>query len=177
MGRKGREEKGSMTSKKSPSKSEAEAASNGPAFDQVRRFWQSPLVEQALISADIESSMAHVRMLGETNIVAPVLAQEVLHGLEKIRTEIADGKSLLSPEDRDIHASIYRRLFELVGRNADLMNMAISRNDQIATDIRLWLRDNLIDILSKVWELRQLLLKLAKRDLELVMPGNTHMQP
>jgi argininosuccinate lyase len=122
--------------------------------------------------------MAHVRMLGDTNIVAPALAQEVLQALAKIRTEIPNsGNNLLAPEDRDIHASIHRRLSELIGRDADLVNIGISRNDQIATDIRLWLRDNLIDILSKVWDLRELLVNLAARDLEIVMPGYTHMQP
>jgi argininosuccinate lyase len=147
------------------------------SFDEVRRFWQTPKVEQALVAADIESSIAHVRMLGDVNIVPLATAQSVIHGLEEIRSECAAGKSFLSPADADIHASLHRRLQEIVGENADVLHVAKSRNDQIATDIRLWLRGSVIDILSKLTDLRQLFLQLAERDLEIIMPGYTHMQP
>ena len=153
------------------------AVKPAPSFDEVRRFWQTPKVEQALVAADIESSIAHVRMLGETNIVPAELAQSVITGLEEIRSECAAGNSFLSPADADIHASLHRRLQSIVGENADILHVAKSRNDQIATDIRLWLRDSVIDILSKLSDLRQLFLQLAERDLEVIMPGYTHMQP
>ena len=152
-------------------------ASTGPSFDEVRRFWQTPKVEQALVAADIESSIAHVRMLGETKIVPLELAQEVIAGLEEIRSQCASGNSFLSPSDSDIHSSLHRRLAQLIGGAADVLHVAKSRNDQIATDIRLWLRDSVIDILSKLSDLRLLFLQLAERDLEIMMPGYTHMQP
>lgn len=152
-------------------------AAGAPSFDEVRRFWQSPKVEQALVAADIESSIAHVRMLGETKIIPSDLAHEVIHGLEEIRGECAHGQSFLAPSDRDIHSSLHRRLQEMIGGNADVLLLAKSRNDQIATDIRLWLRDAVIDILSKLSDLRGLFLQLAERDLEIIMPGYTHMQP
>ncbi|MDR3615762.1 MAG: argininosuccinate lyase [Candidatus Obscuribacterales bacterium] len=160
-------------------KVQAQVSTNnvGPNFDQVRRFWQSPKVEQALVSADIESSIAHVRMLGATGIVHQQIATDVVLALEQLRREFADGGSFLQPGDADIHTGIQRRLEEIVGELAPVLNVAKSHNDHIATDIRLWLRDAIIDILNKMTDLRQLFLQLAERDQEAIMPGYTHMQP
>ena len=87
------------------------------------------------------------------------------------------GKPVLESNDIDIHAAIHRRLHHIVGDMADVVRIAKSHNDQIATDIRLWLRDATIDIFSRLCDVRFLLLQLAQRDLEAVMPGYTHMQP
>jgi argininosuccinate lyase len=163
--------------KKIPPETPLDDAPPAPNFEEVRRFWQSPTVEQALVSADIESSIAHVRMLDETGILSKTDAAEVLAGLEQIRQEFAGGETFLEPGDADIHSGVQRRLSQIVGPPGEGLSVAISHNDQIATDIRLWLRDAVIDILNKLADLKQLLLDLAERDLEKIMPGYTHMQP
>ncbi len=148
-----------------------------PSFDQFRRFWQSPEVERTLLCADIESSIAHVRMLGETGIVEKQVSADVVAGLEQIRKELAQGSPVLQDGDVDIHSAIHRRLGDIVGSMADVVRIAKSHNDQIATDIRLWLRDVTLDIYSLLLQVRFKLLQLAERDMDVVMPGYTHMQP
>jgi argininosuccinate lyase len=146
-------------------------------FDQVRRFWQSSRVEQTLVFHDIESSQAHVRMLGETGIISQENATKVLDALEQVRQEWAQGRSFFSHGDQDIHVALERRLHELVGEDAFCLRIAKSRNDQIATDLRLWLRDGVFDDFALLLGLRQTLIELAARDLEVIMPGYSHMQP
>jgi argininosuccinate lyase len=150
---------------------------NTNEFNQVRRFWQSYRVEQTLVFHDIESSQAHVRMLGQTGIIESEHASKVLEALEHVRQEWAQGKSFLTNDDLDIHSALERRLHELVGELAFCLRIAKSRNDQIATDLRLWLRDGVFDVFALLLGLRQTLIDLAARDLEVPMPGYTHMQP
>jgi len=148
-----------------------------PDFEKVRRFWQTPQVEQSLVRYDIESSLAHIKMLGETGIIELEIANRVGEALEQIRQELAAGKPFLLSEDMDIHGGLERRLKEIVGDLALSLRVAKSRNDQIATDIRLWLREALWEIADDLSGLREALLDLAERDLDIVMPGYTHMQP
>jgi argininosuccinate lyase len=141
------------------------------------RRWQNPEVEESLLSYDVASASAHVRMLGETGIIDKAGATAVLEALARIAGDLADGKSFLGPADVDIQSGLERRLTEMVGDLAAVLRIAKSRNDQVATDIRLWLRDGLAGIFAALVGLRQELLALAERDLEVVMPGYTHMQP
>ncbi len=150
---------------------------DNPEFNPIRRFWQNPRVEQALLSHDIESTVAHVRMLGLTGIINTSEAETVVEGLEQIRRELAEGQVFLKPDDLDIHVALERRLEQVAGEVAQVVRVAKSRNDQIATDVRLWLRDAVFDIFVHLCELRQIFLGLAQRDLGTVMPGYTHMQP
>ncbi|MBI4534623.1 MAG: argininosuccinate lyase [Candidatus Melainabacteria bacterium] len=150
---------------------------HAPEFDQVRRFWQNPKVEQILAIHDIKSSLAHVRMLGQTGIITQEVTAAVLKGLDEICQELGSGKNFLAADGQDIHMGLERRLQAIVGDLAMVLRIAKSRNDQIATDIRLWLREAIFDVFADVCLLRQLLLDLAQRDLDVVMPGYTHMQP
>ena len=159
---------GKQVPRESKAESPGSTAPATPSFDQVRRFWQSPDVEQALLVADV---------LGETGIIEREIALDVIDALEQIETELKAGTPVLEPNDNDIHAAIHRRLHHMLGDTADVVRIAKSHNDQIATDIRLWLRDATIDIFSRLLDVRMSLLQLAERDLEVVMPGYTHMQP
>lgn len=145
--------------------------------DRLRRFWQSPEVERQLAPHDIASSIAHVRMLGETGIVEHDLAKAVVDGLKQIEKELSQGQSFLKADHLDIHSGLEQRLSELVGDLSMTLRIAKSSNDQIATDVRLWLRDAVLDTFGELLGLRAELIKLAERDLEIVMPGYTHMQP
>jgi argininosuccinate lyase len=147
-------------------------------FDQIRRrFWHETEIEEALLTYDLQCVIAHVRMLAETKIVDKSAATQVLEALAQVRQELSEDKSYLKPTDSDIHAALERRLKELVGEQAALVHTARSRNDQIATVMRLWLRDMLGDIFDSILELRAQFVQLAERDLDVVMPGYTHMQP
>jgi argininosuccinate lyase len=158
-----------------PNKADQEPAVD---YEQVRRrFWHETEIEEALLNYDIECTQAHVRMLGETAIVDKQSAKIVIDALDKIRSEVNEGKSYLSPEDADIHTGMERRLQELVGDVAILVRTAKSRNDQIATDVRMWLRDAISEVFLALLAIRRELVMLAERDLEIIMPGYTHMQP
>lgn len=142
-----------------------------------RRFWLNPEIEESLCSYDLESSLAHMQMLGQTGIIDGGTRDKIVAALETIKSELSLGRSFLGPEDADIHAGLERRLKESVGDLARLVRTAKSRNDQIATDIRLWLRDAVSDLLAATMNVRRLLMALAERDLDVIMPGYTHMQP
>jgi argininosuccinate lyase len=139
--------------------------------------WYSSLIEQVLAEFDILSNIAHVKMLGEVNIIDKKDADRLVEGLKTIKVELSSGTKLIESYDTDIHEAIERRLKELVGDIASSIRIAKSHNDQIATDIRLWLRENVLVIFAKLNKLRQVLIELAKRDLNILMPGYTHMQP
>lgn len=151
-------------------------------FEAVRRFWQSPYVERPLFFYDLESSLAHVKMLAKTGIIGDDVSESVVKGLQSLQELVSSSdlsalNQLIGEEDIDIHVAIERKLEEMIGENAHVLRIAKSRNDQIATDIRLWLRDCLKEIFDKLIRLRSVLQQLAERDLEKVMPGYTHMQP
>jgi argininosuccinate lyase len=160
---------------------ERERDQDGRAVDgtHVRRyFFNETEIEEALLSYDLETTQAHVRMLGETEIIDRLSAKAIMEALERIKAEVADGKGYLSPEDADIHEAMERRLKQLVGDEvASVVRLAKSRNDQIATDIRLWLREAVLETFQGLLTLRQQLIALAERDIEVIMPGYTHMQP
>jgi argininosuccinate lyase len=120
-------------------------------------------------------------MLSKTGIVAEKTANAVIDELNKIKRQLETGEfdknNHLYANETDIHRALERRLEEIIGEAAGVLNLAKSRNDQIATDVRLWLREAIVNIHNQLLELRKILLGLAERDLQSVMPGYTHMQP
>lgn len=145
--------------------------------NQLLRFGRHPELETQLAKYDLESTLAHVKMLGQTEIIDSETAKAVLDGLAQIKQELSEGKTYLKSEHLDIHCGLEERLSELIGQQALSLRIAKSSNDQIATDVRLWLRDAVLDVFAELLELRLELVKLGERDLEIVMPGYTHMQP
>ncbi|WP_425089285.1 argininosuccinate lyase [Stappia sp.] len=132
--------------------------------------------DRKLYSQDIEGSKAHVRMLAAREIVAADDAEKIAHGLDTIRSEIESGAFTFQRSLEDIHMNIEARLAELIGPTAGRLHTARSRNDQVATDFRMWVRDTL-DTLDD--QLTALIQGLAERALEHagdVMPGFTHLQ-
>jgi len=133
--------------------------------------------DQRLAGHDLAGSTAHVQMLAAQGIVSQADADAILHGLGQIAVEIAENRFAFKREFEDIHLNIEARLAELIGPVAGRLHTARSRNDQVATDLRLWLRAACERANTGLLALARALLDQAERHAGTVMPGFTHMQP
>ncbi|MGZ8478483.1 MAG: argininosuccinate lyase [Candidatus Binatia bacterium] len=161
--------------KKSSSKLWGGRFSGGTA-DSVEAFTASIAVDARLYRHDIMGSIAHAKMLGKQRIIPLRDAQKIVRGLAAIEREIENGKFEFSPADEDIHMNIERRLTEKIGSAGGKLHTARSRNDQVALDMRLYLRDEVAAILLLLKTLQRELAKAAKKNLDVIMPGYTHLQ-
>lgn len=144
---------------------------------QFRRVRLNKQMEQELFYRALFSTHAHVTMLSETGIIADTPAEALLHAIDGITNELKSGVDLLQANDADVYAALERLLRDRVGEEFILARTAKSHNDQAATDLRLWLRDSVLEIADRILTLRRIFLDLAQRDIDTVMPGYTHMQP
>ncbi len=133
--------------------------------------------DKRLAAQDLAGSKAHARMLADQGIITQDDAASILQGLDKIAAEIADGKFTFKRELEDIHLNIEQRLSEIIGPAAGRLHTARSRNDQVATDFRLWVREACARAEEGLLALQLALLKQADAHAETIMPGFTHMQP
>jgi argininosuccinate lyase len=147
-----------------------------PVDEQVKRFTASVAFDQRLAKYDIEGSLAHARMLAARGILPPRDLAAIERGLAAVRREIEAGTFEWSLEAEDVHLNIERRLTALAGDAGRRLHTARSRNDQVATDLRLWLRDEIDAILELIVALERALLDQAERHAALIMPGFTHLQ-
>lgn len=147
-----------------------------PVSDIVKRYTASVSFDQRLALFDIQGSLAHAQMLQTANILSAAEFSAIQAGMKQIEQEISAGKFVWSIDLEDVHLNIEKRLTEIVGDAGKRLHTARSRNDQVTTDIRLWLRyeiDNLIILLKK---LQHTLAQLALEQADTIMPGFTHMQ-
>ncbi|HEL1620176.1 TPA: argininosuccinate lyase [Streptococcus suis] len=142
----------------------------------VEEFGASIRFDQKLAKYDIQGSLAHVKMLGSTGIIAPEEAQAIQTGLEELLADYEAGKLVFDVRNEDIHMNIESLLTEKIGPVAGKLHTARSRNDQVATDMHLYLKDTLFQVVDKLTNLRQVLLDLAEEHVETIMPGYTHLQ-
>ena len=142
----------------------------------VEAFTSSIDVDWRLYAHDIVGSIAHAEMLGRQRIISRREARRIVAGLKSIQKEIEDGVFRFSARDEDIHMNIERRLIEKIGRAGEKLHTARSRNDQVALDMRLYLKEELGNILNLVGGLERELARAARRFLPVVMPGYTHLQ-
>src|SRR5262245_13711217 len=147
-----------------------------PATELAQRFTASVSFDRRLAEFDIEASIAHARMLQATGIIGKGDLTAIEKGLAQIRAEIREGRFAWSAEHEDVHFNIERRLTELAGEPGKRLHTARSRNDQVATDLRLYLRAAIDQALAHVKSLQRALLDLADEHAETVMPGYTHLQ-
>ncbi len=147
-----------------------------PVAELVERFTASVTFDRRLAACDIEGSVAHARMLQATGIISAEDLRAIESGLAQIRAEIDSGEFEWSLTLEDVHLNIEKRLTELVGDAGKRLHTARSRNDQVATDIRLWLRAAIDEIAALLKTLQRTLLDLAEAHAATVMPGFTHMQ-
>jgi len=144
--------------------------------DLLRRFASSLDIDLLMAEEDIQGSMAHAMMLGEAGLLSDDEAVTLHQGLERIRDELREG--LWAPDDsqEDIHMAVEARLIELVGPVGGKLHTARSRNDQVATDVRLWLRRSMAEMTEAVRDLTAVLLDRIESDGHALIPGYTHLQ-
>jgi len=129
-----------------------------------------------LIEYDLTGSIAHAQMLAYTGIIATAEAEQLVKGLEQIRQEYRDGKFNPGVEAEDVHFAVERRLTEIVGDVGKKLHTGRSRNDQVGTDIRLYLREQIQQIRSQLRQFQTVLLAHAENHVETLIPGYTHLQ-
>jgi argininosuccinate lyase len=142
----------------------------------VETFTSSIDVDRRLYAYDIQGSIAHCRTLAKANIISAEEADELIAGLEKVKQEIEEGILPYSDALEDIHTHIESRLAEIAGKVAHKLHTARSRNDQVALDVRLYLRDTVDSIIRHLFQLQNVLVDLAGCHIETVLPGYTHLQ-
>ncbi len=142
----------------------------------VEAFTSSIDFDKRLYQYDIDGSIAHCKMLAKAAIITDDEATSLIEGLEKIRIEIREGNFEFSDSLEDIHMHIENRLAAHVGNVSRKLHTARSRNDQVALDIRLYLRDKSRSIIYGLVQLRKVLSEMAGRYIDVVLPGYTHLQ-
>jgi argininosuccinate lyase len=147
-----------------------------PATGLVQRFTASVAFDRRLAPFDIEASAAHARMLAAVGVIGKTDLAAIEKGLAQVRSEIDSGAFAWSEADEDVHRNIERRLIELAGEPGKRLHAGRSRNDQVATDLRLYLRAAIDEAARRVKSLQRAVLDLAEAHAETVMPGHTHLQ-
>ena len=147
-----------------------------PVSDLVKRYTASVFFDKRLAMFDIQGSLAHAEMLAATGIISQSDHFAIRKGMAQIRGEIERGEFVWQLDLEDVHLNIERRLTELAGDAGKRLHTGRSRNDQVATDIRLYLRSAVVDIMEQLEDLRRALAKLALANVSTVMPGFTHLQ-
>jgi argininosuccinate lyase len=143
---------------------------------EVEKFTASLPFDRRLYRHDIRGSIAHAQMLAKVGLLRAGELRAIVKGLERIEDEIAGGRFKFDIADEDIHLAIERRLIAMIGEPGRKLHTARSRNDQIALDMRLFIRDEIAEVVALIGGLRATLIKIAKRHLRTIIPGYTHLQ-
>jgi argininosuccinate lyase len=149
---------------------------SAPTSDRVEKYTSSLAVDRRLGADDVAGSRAHARMLRAIGVLSASQHRAIDAGLRAIAAELSSDSFAVSPGDEDIHTAVERRLFELAGQVAGMLHTGRSRNDQVATDLRLWARRACTDLLVALAGLQETLITRAAEHRTAPMPGYTHLQ-
>jgi argininosuccinate lyase len=147
-----------------------------PMSDLVKRYTASVFFDKRLWQADIAGSLAHAEMLAAQKIIAPADHAAIAQGLARISADIASGAFEWKLDLEDVHLNIEARLTQLVGDAGKRLHTGRSRNDQVAPDVRLWLRGEIDLISGLLLDLQKALVDIAEKNAEVILPGFTHLQ-
>ena len=147
-----------------------------PMSELVKRYTASVFFDQRLWLADITGSLAHAEMLAAQGIISADDFASIERGMAQIRAEIESGAFEWKLDLEDVHLNIEARLTQLVGDAGKRLHTGRSRNDQVATDVRLWLRDEIDIIGGLLNELQRALVEIAQQNVDVILPGFTHLQ-
>lgn len=148
----------------------------GPTHQKVEQFTESISFDRRLWRHDIIGSIAHAQMLAEVGLVSQAESDTIVAGLEQIGREIEDGTFEFRADREDIHMNIEGALIDRLGDVGRKLHTARSRNDQVATDLRLWTRDAVDEVNRLIVSLEQAFVSAAKREGDVILPGYTHLQ-
>jgi argininosuccinate lyase len=146
------------------------------ADTQVQQFTESVSFDRRLYAHDIDGSIAHAEMLAKVGLLTEAECRQIVQGLSDIRQEIEQGRFPFSAELEDVHMHIERALIDRLGDVGRKLHTARSRNDQVSTDLRLWVRDAIDRIDGRLLELERALVGRCERDAGVILPGYTHLQ-
>jgi len=147
-----------------------------PMSELVKRYTASVFFDQRLWRADITGSLAHAEMLAAQGIISPQDLADIQRGMAQIVQDIEAGRFEWQLDLEDVHLNIEARLTQLVGDAGKRLHTGRSRNDQVATDVRLWLRDEIDGLLGLLNELQRALVGVAEQNVDVILPGFTHLQ-
>ncbi len=133
-------------------------------------------IDKRLYREDIAASIVHVEMLFRQKIISFKIKNKIVYGLNKIEKEITKKKFQFNERYEDIHLNIEKRLFQIIGDDAGYLHIARSRNDQVITDFKIWMRSASIKIMTKIDSIIKSSLKLAEKNIDTIMPGFTHLK-
>ncbi|GHM58631.1 MAG: argininosuccinate lyase [Candidatus Mesenet longicola] len=149
--------------------------SSGPS-EILKKINSSIDFDKNLYEQDIKASIVHCKMLAKQNIISNEEEERIIYGLNKILEQIASGKFVFDVDLEDIHMNIEDGLKKLIGETAGKLHTARSRNDQVATDFKLWVRDAIDQLDVKLRNLQKTIINLAEENYSTIMPGFTHLQ-
>ena len=141
-----------------------------------QRIGSSIHVDKRLYREDIQASIVHTQMLIKQKIIPKNDGKKILNGLKKIKKEIEKNKFKFKEKFEDIHQNIEKRLFQIIGESAGYLHTARSRNDQVVTDFKIWVRNATNDINKTITDLMKSIIKKASKNTNTVMPGFTHLK-
>ena len=133
-------------------------------------------IDKRLYKEDITGSIAHVEMLFKQKIISFKIKNKIIYGLNKIEKEITRKKFIFNKKYEDIHMNIEKRLFEIIGDEAGYIHTARSRNDQVITDFKIWIKNATYDVVMNLNKIMKSILKIAEKNVEVIMPGFTHLK-
>ena len=142
----------------------------------IEKFNASINFDKTLIMEDIDCSIAHAKMLGKTKVLSSKETSKIINGLNTIKVEFLEGEFSPGEPSEDIHYCIEERLIKLIGETGKKLHTARSRNDQVGTDLRLWLRKEIDCLDNLIIDLQKSLFNVAKKNIYTLIPGYTHMQ-
>ena len=148
----------------------------GKTSRSFQRIGSSINVDKRLYKQDIAASIAHVQMLMKQKIIHSTDGKKIISGLNKIKSQIDRGKFTFQEKFEDIHLNIEKKLFEIIGPAAGYMHTARSRNDQVVTDFKLWVKESTKDILKHISIVMKSIIKKAEKNTDTIMPGLTHLK-
>jgi argininosuccinate lyase len=148
----------------------------GKNSKSFQRIGSSINIDKRLYKQDIFASTVHTQMLIKQKIIPSGEGKKIINGLKKIKSQIEKGKFIFHEKYEDIHLNIEKKLFDIIGSSAGYMHTARSRNDQVVTDFKLWVKESSKDILKDITNVMSIIIKKAEKNTDTVMPGFTHLK-
>ena len=148
----------------------------GKMSKSFQRIGSSINIDKRLYKQDIFASTVHTQMLIKQKIIPSSEGKKIIRGLKKIKSQIDMGKFIFHEKYEDIHLNIEKKLFDIIGKSAGFMHTARSRNDQVVTDFKLWVKESSKDISKDISNLMRMIVKKAEKNVSTIMPGFTHLK-